>query len=94
MEVCVISDCTETLAVAENTTDAIVHALMLSHLIDSSTWVRDRDRAPLYPYMITLGGIGDWEIYLRYQSVDKIRRMFSGDFYFEVFSVVPSEKTT
>ena len=95
MEVCVISDRTmELLAVAENTTDAIVNALMNSTLINDSTWVRDRDRAPLYPYMVTLGSIGDWETYLRSQSADKIRRMFDGDFYFDVFSVVPSEKIT
>lgn len=94
MEVCVISDYTEALAVAENTTDAIVNALMLSNLISGSTWVRDRDIAPCYPYMVTLGSLGDWETYLRNQPVDKIRRMFDGDFYFDVFSVVPSEKTT
>lgn len=94
MEVCVISDYTEALAVAENTTDAIVNALMLSNLISASTWVRDHDVAPRYPYMVTLGSLGDWETYLRNQPVDKIRRMFDGDFYFDVFSVVPSEKTT
>ena len=94
MEVCVISDYTEALAVAENTTDAIVNALMLSNLINGSTWVRDHDVAPLYPYMVTLGSLGDWETYLRNQPVDKIRRMFDGDFYFDVFFVVPSEKTT
>ena len=95
MEVCVISDLTEALAVAENTTDAIVNALMLSNLISGSTWVRDRDIAPRYPYLTTLGNIAeDWETYLRRQSVDKVRRMFDGDFYFYVFSVVPSEKTT
>lgn len=94
MEVCVISDPTEALAVAENTTDAIVNALMLPHLIDSSTWVRDKDRAQHYPYLIPLGELGDWETYLRSQPVDKIHRMFDGDFYFNVFSVVPSEKTT
>ena len=95
MEVCVISDLSETLAVAENTTDAIVNALILSHLINGSTWVRDRDIAPRYPFMITLGNITeDWETYLRSLPVDKIRRMFDGDFYFNVFSVVASEKTT
>lgn len=95
MEVCVISDPTEALAVAENTTDAIVNALMLSNLISGSTWVRDHDVAPRYPYMTTLGNIAeDWETYLRSQPVDKIRRMFDGDFYFDVFSVVPSEKIT
>lgn len=94
MEVCVISDYTEALAVAENTTDAIVNALMLSNLINGSTWVRDHDVAPYYPYMVTLGSLGDWETYLRNQPVEKIRRMFDGDFYFDVFSVVPSEKTT
>ena len=94
MEVCVISDPTEVLAVAENTTDAIVNALMLSNLISGSTWVRDKDRAPHYPYLIPLGELGDWETYLRNQPADKIRRMFNGDFYFDVFSVVPSEKTT
>ena len=95
MEVCVISDPTEALAVAENTTDAIVNALMLSNLISGSTWVRDHDVVPHYPYMITLSSIAeDWETYLRNQPVNKIRRMFDGDFYFDVFSVVPSEKTT
>lgn len=95
MKVCIISDYTEPLAVAENTTDAIVNALMLSNLISGSTWVRDRDIVQHYPYMITLGSIAeDWETYLRSQPVDKIRRMFDGDFYFDVFSIVSSEKTT
>lgn len=95
MEVCVISDPTEALAVAENTTNAIVNALMVSNLISGSTWVRDRDIAPRYPHLTTLGNIAeDWETYLRRQPVDKIRRMFEGDFYFDVFSVIPSEKTT
>lgn len=94
MEVCVISEPYELLAVAENTTDAIVNALMASNLISASTWIRDKSRAPLYPHMTTLGSLGDWETYLRSQSVDKIQRMFNGDFYFDVFSVVPSEKTT
>ena len=95
MEVCIISDPTEPLAVAENTTDAIVNALMLSNLISGSTWVRDHDIVSLYPYMTTLGNIAkDWETYLRSQPVDKIRRMFDGDFYFDVFSVVPSEKSS
>ena len=95
MEVCVISDRTqELLAVAENTTDAIVNALMYSTLINDSTWVRDREHAQHYPYLVTLGSYGDWETYLRSLPVDKIRRMFDGDFYFDVFSVVPSEKTT
>lgn len=94
MEVCVISEPYELLAVAENTPDAIVNALVASNLISASTWVRDRDLAPLYPHMATLGSLGDWETYLRSQSVDKIQRMFDGDFYFDVFSVVPSEKTT
>lgn len=94
MEVCVISDPHELLAVAENTTDAIVNALIASNLIDASTWVRDKNRAQNYPYLATLGSIGDWETYLRSQPVDKIHRMFDGDFYFDVFSVVPSEKTT
>lgn len=95
MEVCIISDPTEPLAVAENTTDAIVNALMLSNLISGSTWVRDHDIVSLYPYMTTLGNITeDWETYLRSQPVDKIRRMFDGDFYFDVFSVVSSEKSS
>lgn len=94
MEVCIISDATEPLAVAENTTDAIVNALRYSNLIGGATWVRDRDVVPLYPYMTMLSNISDdWESYLRSQSVDKIRRMFDGDFYFDVFSVVPSEKS-
>ena len=94
MEVCVISEPYELLAVAENTTDAIVNALIASNLISASTWVRDKDLAPNYPHMASLGSLVDWETYLRSQSVDKIQRMFNGDFYFDVFSVVPSEKTT
>jgi hypothetical protein len=59
MKVVIIRDaCNEIRAVAEKTPNAIVNALLDFKLIDSFTWVRDKEKARLYPYMITLGSLG------------------------------------
>ena len=90
MNVVVIRDaCDMICAVAEDNSNAIVNALLKFNLIDGSTWVRDKEKVSLYPYMITLSSLGeDWEDYLRAQSIGKLCKMFSGDFSFDIFYVV------